>query len=88
VFGVNVPCCQPEMACVCGPEERVLRAYSSGVEGLPEMTAKQRKWCIEEADRAGEGGHPSSEAVSLSDKELAQWTLDAWSDYAQGRAQA
>jgi hypothetical protein len=77
-----VPCCMGEgHPCVCGPDERVLRAYARDESGLPPMTSEQREWCLEEADRAGEGAYPPEQAKNYSDKDLAHWVLNAWNDY-------
>lgn len=80
----SVPCCMGEgHPCVCGPDERVLRAYDRGEVGLPPMTAEEREWCLEEADRAGEGAFPREEAEQFSDKDLANWVLRAWREFVQ-----
>src|SRR5262245_32637 len=63
---VQFPCrCfgpQPE-GCVCGDDERVLRAYAGGVEAMPPMTATQRGSCLCEAVRCVEGSHRSDFAA-------------------------
>lgn len=80
IFHQFATCCQLEGPCVCGDEERVLRAYSEG-RYIETMTKEQREWCLDEADHAGEGSYPKKEAEGLSDAMLAKWVLQAWSDY-------
>ena len=82
-FTQQVACCMPNTGCLCGPEEKVLRAYIRG-EALEPMSEAERNWCCAEADRAGEGAYPKAEAVELDDRELARWVISAWSDYAKG----
>ncbi|MBU1249469.1 MAG: hypothetical protein KKB70_12265 [Proteobacteria bacterium] len=45
------------------------------------MTAGERQWCIDEADRAGEGAYPPKDTQGLDDKALAKTVLMAWADY-------
>jgi hypothetical protein len=81
IFTLDVPCCMGENAtCICGNNERVLRAYAKG-EDLPPMSEAQRIWCANEADYAGEGAYPRQEGIKLNDKDLAAWVLSAWNDY-------
>lgn len=78
---VNAPCCSGWKAdCICSHEERVLRAYSDGHLFEP-MTQEQREWCLDEADRAGEGSYPADEARGYDDAEHASRVLMAWNDY-------
>lgn len=82
IFHQIVPCCQGEgVDCICGDDERVLRAYAYGGYNDEPMTPEQREWCLEDADRAGEGSYPREEAEGLSDAELAKWTINAWNAY-------
>lgn len=76
----TIACCSVESACVCGAEERVLRAYTEGRYTIP-MSPEQREWCLDAAEHAGEGAYPRDEASNFSDSELANWVLDAWNDY-------
>lgn len=66
--------------CLCGHNERVLRAYSEGRYISP-MTDGQREWCLDESDRAGEGSYPREEAIGFTDQDLAKRVLYAWSNY-------
>jgi hypothetical protein len=45
------------------------------------MTPEQRRWCIQEADSAGEGSWSEEELAKLNDQELARAVLQAWWDY-------
>jgi len=85
IFPEDTPCCsQKYPECffdgVCGPNERMIRRIIVGDHTSP-LTAEQREWLIEEADRAGEGSYPREDAESLSDVELARWTMSAWQAY-------
>lgn len=80
----KVACCkgpEHETECVCSPDERVIRAYIRGDASLPPMTAEEREWCLDEADRSGEGAYPREEAEGFTDQELAKRVLNAWNDY-------
>lgn len=79
---IQLPCaCSQSCAeCICGPEEKILRHYASG-QNLRPMTAEEREWCVTEADQAGEGAYNREEMKNLSDRDLANTTLSAWSDY-------
>lgn len=84
---IQVPCqcMSPEdednWRCRCGPQEIVIRAYSSGATLRP-MTPEERAWCAKEADQAGEGSCNAEQLMTLPDKELAQALLEAWKQYA------
>ena len=75
--------CDPEGNFVCGDEEHALRLISSGDWPHGPMTPEQRKWCIQEADSAGEGSWNEAELGNLNDQELANALLRAWLDYAR-----
>jgi hypothetical protein len=64
----------------CRENEAALRhlAYYGFAEP---MTPEQRAWCIDEADRAGEGTYRREDLEKLSDQELAKTVLQAWWDY-------
>jgi hypothetical protein len=64
--------------------ERVLRAYAYNERYLSKMepmTEKQRKWCIEQINQAGEGTWTDTECSDMSDEILARTVLHAWNDY-------
>ena len=83
VFNITVSCCSGnESLCVCGYNEKVLRAYSEGRCKIP-MTTEQREWCLDEAERAGEGSYPRSEGIGMDDAALAERVINAWHDYVQ-----
>ena len=85
VFDLRLSCwCFNGEECICGDEEKVLRHYAAG-KPLPPMTAKQREWCISEADQAAEGAWQPEALAVLSDRDLALAVLNAWSDYAKSR---
>lgn len=80
----NVPCCggAPEgQGCVCGKEEKVIRALISGTLNIT-MAPYQREWCISEAKWAGEGMYSEEELKGMTDKQLAEAVLTAWIAYA------
>lgn len=66
--------------CVCGREEKILRAYSRGTS-LRLMTPAERYWCVREADKAGEGAYNAAWLAGLDDQELARVVLQAWKEY-------
>jgi len=82
----NAPCCQGpnSTVCICGAEERIIRAYILGEVTEP-MTASQRMWCIDEAVYAGEGLYGREELSVMPDKELAGCVLTAWIEYANSK---
>lgn len=54
---ISFVCCRGPVDtgyCMCSRDESTLRRYSAG-EALRPMTADERAWCVDEADRAGEG---------------------------------
>jgi len=71
--------------CVCGLQERVLRAYAADNEAMNgpmrPMTDQERWWCIEEAVRASEGSRDESQLLTISDKSLAKEVLASWKEY-------
>lgn len=82
VFGdLWVPCCQPdaEEGCVCGSDERILRAYADRLPSLPPMTKEQRNWCLDEI--GGVEGYNRFEYEEYPDHDLAYVVLRAWVDY-------
>jgi hypothetical protein len=64
--------------CVCGDEEKVLRAYL-GSSSMPPMTAKQREECLEEI--ASVEGYDRKDYETESDANLARGVLHAWTSY-------
>lgn len=88
----GVPCqCQnlndPQVrihGCVCGLQERILRAYSNGMQLRP-MSDEERAWCVEEAISSSEGSRNESELLTITDKSLAKEVLTSWKEYAQSQ---
>ena len=83
----NVDCQCVEYAkscggCVCGPEERVLRAFLDPNTPL-KMTPEQREWCYAEIDAIE--SHDRSDYEAGTDAELARGVLNAWTDYCRGQ---
>jgi len=83
-FGdISFVCCRGPVDtgyCLCSRDESTLRRYSAG-EILRPMTAEERAWCVDEADRAGEGYYNSEELTGRNDKDLAGAVLNAWNMY-------
>lgn len=83
----QVLCCGPAEppcngACICGPDERPLRAYAEGRVTTP-MTPAQREFCLSEIDQVE--GHSRQDHETDSDRNLAIATLGAWQDYCQDK---
>ena len=78
VIWPEAPCCQPGDSCVCGPMERVLRAYCDGVD-MPAMTKEQREECLRQIDSAE--GYEASEHANESDRDLSRTVIGAWTEY-------
>ena len=72
-----------ESGCVCGPQERVLRAYIDSEPGLQAMTPEQRIWCLLEIDQIE--GHDRKDHEADSDPQLARSVLSAWMDYCRDK---
>ena len=53
----------------------------SAGEALRPMSVTEREWCVDEADRAGEGFYKADELRALSDQDLACNVLHAWRMY-------
>lgn len=82
---VDVGCCGGNVeGCVCGHNERVLRSYVDHRRTVP-MTAEQREWCIEEADKCGEGMYSREQLEGYNDHDLAWTVIDAWHAYCQSQ---
>lgn len=85
--GISAPCCwegtQEEGSCVCGADERVLRAYCDSSRSLPAMTPNQREWCLDEIGQIE--GYERSEHEQDSDSDLARTVLHAWTDYCRDK---
>lgn len=82
---ISFVCCRGPVDtgyCVCTRDESTLRRYAAG-ETLRAMTPDERQWCIDEADRAGEGFYKSAELSAMDDQELAGAVLNAWHMYVQ-----
>lgn len=82
---ISFVCCSGQADtgyCVCTREESTLRRYSAG-ETLRPMTGDEREWCVDEADRAGEGYYNKAELSAMDDEALADAVLNAWNMYVQ-----
>lgn len=78
-------CCYAPEGCVCGAQERGLRAIIAG-NGTRPMTAEQRAWCVSEV--ASVEGFSEQDCVGLDDVALANLVLSAWLDYARDKGLA
>ncbi len=45
------------------------------------MTSEERAWCVQEADRSGEGDYDPEWLSNMTDRALAVTVLTAWKDY-------
>lgn len=81
VFAVIECDCDPEGNFQCGDQEHALRLIAAKTWPHGPMTAEQRRWCIQEADWAGEGSWSEEKLAKLNDQELANAVLRAWWDY-------
>lgn len=85
-FGdISFVCCRGPVDtgyCLCARDESTLRRYAAG-EALRPMTNDERAWCVDEADRAGEGYYSEPELTAMDDKVLADAVLNAWHMYVQ-----
>ena len=77
------PCTTCGEECMCGDQERVIRRIIRGDWPHGPMTARQREWCVQEADSAGEGMFHRRGLELLSDIDLAQAVMEAWRNYVQ-----
>lgn len=85
-------CVFEEESCLCGTEseERALRFIARGERGaryapcvpLAPMSAEQRAWCIAEI-LSVEGYDKVAE--DITDSELAETVLNAWTDYCRDK---
>lgn len=73
---VSCQCYGDENMCVCGDDERILRA------GVP-LTADQREWCLNEI--ASVEGHERQDYESHNDSELGRAVISAWRDYCRDK---
>lgn len=86
---VSFVCCRGPVDtgyCVCTRDESTLRRYAAG-EALRPMRADEREWCIEEADRSGEGHYNRPELERMTDAQLGHAVLNAWSMYVQSNCE-
>jgi hypothetical protein len=84
--GLVVTCCgeagqdmDGNNLCVCGAEERVLRAYMRNDSKLGSMNAEDREWCLGEIAQVE--GYDRKDYESCNDAQLARGVLNAWRDY-------
>jgi hypothetical protein len=81
-FPSNHPCqCSVEF-CVCGPDEKALRAIIAS-DGAIKMTPQQRLWCLAEIDSVE--GYTAHDYHGKADEHLARGVLSAWTDYARDK---
>ena len=74
----TVECQCDVQECVCGTEERVLRAFIDRKVNLP-MNSAQREWCLQELDSVE--GFSRKDYTQSDDSQLARGVLDAWHEY-------
>lgn len=74
-------CCSDLGECVCGPEERGLRAIIAG--RASHMTADDREWCLREIERVE--GHERAHHDGAGDRDLARGVLAAWTDFCRDK---
>ncbi len=78
----EVDCCLGEqVTCVCGSEERALRAIAAG-RG-PDLTDEQREWCLSEIGSIE--GYRRDEHEGDNSVVLANVTIRAWADYCRDK---
>ena len=90
IFPFTTPCCSHSgdrctEFLACKTNERGLRRYAAS-DAMPPLTTAQREVLLNEADNFGEGLYPQEAALNLPDAALAQWTLNAWYDYARNNS--
>lgn len=86
--GISVPCCwdgteNANEPCVCGADERILRAYAGMTRNLPPMTPVQREWCLDEIGQIE--GYERKEHEQDPDYLLASTVLHAWTDFCRDK---
>ncbi len=80
---IPMVCCQgPGAHCICERDEAMLRRYAGG-DDLRPMCPREVEWCIDEADRCGEGFYNRAELEGMSHRELAGAVMNAWRMYVQ-----
>lgn len=72
----------PGSYCICGLEERALRAFKGGCAPNP-MTPKQREWCLDEIGSVE--GYERSDFEDATDANLATNVIGAWVDYCRDK---
>lgn len=82
IFPVDFGCKCNVPECMCGAEERPLRAYISNSASTP-MTPEQRDWCLQEIEHVE--GYRKSDYINESDANLARGVLSAWTDFARDK---
>jgi hypothetical protein len=78
----RVSCCMSAHECVCGTEERALRAFIRGQTPAP-MTPSQREWCLAEIERVE--GWQRADYADADDAMLARGVIAAWTDYCRDK---
>jgi hypothetical protein len=77
----TVACCaNGDHECICGPDERAIRAV---IRGEITMTETQREYCLAEIGQVE--GYDRAEHVSDTDVQLARNVLGAWTDFARDK---
>lgn len=74
--------CYARSGCVCGRDERVLRAYLDEVI-VSLMTPQQREWCLSEINCVE--GYNRKDYESVTDIELARGVLAAWKTFCEDK---
>lgn len=83
--GIPDTCCMGNggSACLCGRTEQVVRLYAAGAGPRP-LTTEEREDLITDSLWAGEGTYSREQLAAMTDKQLADAMLHAWSIYARG----
>lgn len=75
-------CWEADADCMCDRTDQVLRLYAAG-SGQRPMTAEERAYLVDCAQRAAEGALKADDLRALDDAELARSTLWALDEYAR-----
>ena len=66
--------------CVCGPDERLMRAV---INGHATLTPERREWCLDEIGQVE--GYARKDWEGENDPVLANGVLGAWTDYCRDK---
>lgn len=77
----SVGCCaNGDHECICGPDERAIRA---AIRGEITLTEAQREYCLAEIGQVE--GYDRAKHVRDTDVQLARNVLGAWTDFARDK---